>query len=222
MWPTLDVASAPRWRGRQSAQGHLLPALHFPGRECSFAPMDRTPSPRVLFVSLSATHGMAKTNQTAIRLVEGIGVEGDAHAGRTVKHRSRVRQDPSQPNLRQVHLIPAELHDELRIHGFDLLPGQMGENITTRGIDLLTLPKGTLLHIGTEAIVEVTGLRNPCTQLNGLCPGLMTAVLDRDREGNLIRKAGIMGIVLHGGQVHPADEVRVELPPLPHLHLDRV
>ena len=184
--------------------------------------MDRAPSPRVLFVSRSATHSMAKTNQASIRLVEGIGVEDDAHAGSTVKHRSRVRQDPSQPNLRQVHLIHAELHDELRVKGFDLVPGQMGENITTRGIDLLALPKGTLLHIGTEAIVEVTGLRNPCTQLEGLYPGLMNAVLDRDAEGDLIRKAGIMGIVLHGGQVHPADEVRIELPPLPHLRLDRV
>ncbi len=165
---------------------------------------------------------MAKTNQASIRLVEGIGVEDDAHAGSTVKHRSRVRQDPSQPNLRQVHLIHAELHDELRVKGFDLVPGQMGENITTRGIDLLALPKGTLLHIGTEAIVEVTGLRNPCTQLEGLYPGLMNAVLDRDAEGDLIRKAGIMGIVLRGGQVHPADAVRIELPHLPHLRLDRV
>ena len=165
---------------------------------------------------------MSKVIQQSIRLIEGIGVEGDAHAGATVKHRSRVRQDPSQPNLRQVHLIHAELHDELRAKGFELAPGQMGENITTRGIDLLALPKGTLLHIGDEAIVEVTGLRNPCTQLDGLYPGLMNAVLDRDAEGNLIRKAGIMGIVLRGGQVHPADAVRIELPRPPHLPLDRV
>lgn len=151
----------------------------------------------------------------SIRLVEDFGVEGDAHAGATVKHRSRVRRDPSQPNLRQVHLIHAELHDELRTKGFDPGPGQMGENITTRGIDLLALPKGALLHIGAEAVVEVTGLRNPCTQLDGLRSGLMNAVLDRDREGNLVRKAGIMAVVRKGGAVRPGDAIVVHLPTPP-------
>ncbi|MBK8340664.1 MAG: MOSC domain-containing protein [Flavobacteriales bacterium] len=165
---------------------------------------------------------MAKGSQQSIRLLEGLGVEGDAHSGVTVKHRSRVRQDPSQPNLRQVHLIHAELHDELRAKGFELAPGEMGENITTRGIDLLALPKGTLLHIGTEAIVEVTGLRNPCTQLDGLYPGLMNAVLDRDADGNLIRKAGIMGIVLRGGVIRSGDTVQTVLPAFPHQRMERV
>ena len=165
---------------------------------------------------------MAKGNEQAIRLLTSLGVEGDAHAGTMVKHRSRVRQDPSQPNLRQVHLIHAELHDELRARGFDLRPGKMGENITTRGIDPLALPKGALLHIGETAVVEVTGLRNPCSQLDGIQPGLMAALLDRDADNNLVRKAGIMGIVLQGGEVRPGDVIRAELPPLPHIPLDRV
>ncbi|HWA48751.1 MAG TPA: MOSC domain-containing protein [Dongiaceae bacterium] len=155
---------------------------------------------------------MSKRPALSIRLIAGLGVEGDAHAGVTVKHRSRVARDPTQPNLRQVHLIHAELHDELRAAGFALAPGQMGENITTRGIDLLSLPTGTRLHLGPDAVVEVTGLRNPCNQLNGLQPGLMNAVLDRDADGNLIRKAGVMGIVLVGGDVRPGDAIGVEMP----------
>ena len=184
--------------------------------------IDDLPSAKVLAVSSSATHTMAKACQQCIRLIEGLGVDGDAHSGATVKHRSRVRQDPSQPNLRQVHLIHAELHDELRVKGFEIAPGQMGENITTRGIDLLALPKGTVLHIGDEAIVEVTGLRNPCAQLDGLYPGLMNAVLDRDAEGSLVRKAGIMGVVLKSGTVKPSDTITVRLPELPWEKLDRV
>src|SRR6187455_428134 len=144
----------------------------------------------VTTVSRSATHTMSKPSQESIRLVAGLGVEGDAHLGVTVKHRSRVARDPSQPNLRQVHLIHAELHDELRAAGFDVSAGQMGENVTTRGVDLLGLPTGTRLHLGETAVVELTGLRNPCTQLDGLRPGLMAAVLDRDADGNLVRKAG--------------------------------
>lgn len=165
---------------------------------------------------------MAKAEQESIQLRIGLGVEGDAHAGATVKHRSRVRQDPTQPNLRQVHLIHAELHDELRAKGFDLVPGRMGENITTRGIDLLALPKGTLLHIGEAAIVEVTGLRNPCTQLDGIHPGLLKAVLDHDADGDLIRKSGIMGIVLRNGSVKPGDVIGVRFPEPPYVKLDRV
>jgi MOSC domain-containing protein YiiM len=139
--------------------------------------------------------------------------------GVTVKHRSRVARDPSQPNLRQVHLIHAELHDELHASGFSIRAGEMGENITTRGIDLLHLPAGTRLHLGAAAVVEITGLRNPCGQLNRLQPGLQEAVLEHDAQGNLIRKAGIMGIVLSGGEVRPADPIRVELPPEPHQPL---
>lgn len=178
--------------------------------------------PRVIAVHLSASHSFSKQAQPLIRLIEGLGVEGDAHAGATVKHRSRVRQDPTQPNLRQVHLIHAELFDELHLKGFTVTPGLIGENITTRGIDLLALPKGTLLSIGTEAIVEVTGLRNPCSQLNDLQPGLLDAVLDRDEAGGLIRKSGIMGVVRNGGPVAPGDTIVVRWPEPPLERLDRV
>jgi len=176
----------------------------------------------VAAVSRSATHTMTKPNLHGVRLLTGLGVEGDAHLGVTVKHRSRVARDPSQPNLRQVHLIHAELHDELRGAGFEVTPGQMGENVTTRGIDLLGLPTGTRLHLGETAVVEVTGLRNPCGQLDKLQQGLLAATLDRDADGNLIRKAGIMGIVLADGEVRPGDAIGVELPPEPHQPLQPV
>jgi hypothetical protein len=142
----------------------------------------------------------------------GHGVEDDAHLGRTVKHRSRVARDPTKPNLRQVHLIHAELHDELRAAGFVVSAGEMGENVTTRGVDLLGLPTGTRLHLGDSAVVEITGLRNPCAQLDRFQKGLMAAVLARDPQGNLVRKAGIMGVVLSGGEVRPGDAIGVELP----------
>ena len=176
----------------------------------------------VTAVSRNATHTFSKSNQDRIRLLTGRGVEGDAHCGEAVRHRSRVAQDPSQPNLRQVHLLHAELHDELGAAGFDVSAGQMGENVTTRGVDLLGLPTGTRLHLGDAAVVEVTGLRNPCAQLDHFQPGLMTAVLGRDALGNLVRKAGVMGIVLSGGEVRPGDLIRVALPPEPHQPLDRV
>lgn len=173
-------------------------------------------------VSTSPTHTMSKPNVESITLLEGLGIEGDAHMGVTVKHRSRVAQNPNQPNLRQVHLIHSELHDELSSKGFSIKAGQMGENITTSGVDLLKLPKGALLKIGESAVVEVTGLRNPCAQLDGLQEGLMKAVLDRDAEDNLIRKAGIMGIVLKGGIVKAGDTIEVELPEPPFIALERV
>ena len=173
----------------------------------------------VTTVSRSATHTMIKPNEASIRLLTGLGVEGDAHLGATVKHRSRVARDAAQPNLRQVHLIHSELHDELQEVGFAVSAGQMGENVTTRGVDLLELPTGARLHLGDAAVVEVTGLRNPCGQLNGIQPGLMAATLGRDEHGNLVRKAGIMGIVLAGGEVRPGDPIRVELPPQPHRPL---
>ena len=176
----------------------------------------------VTAVGRSARHTFGKPTRDGIRLLAGLGVEGDAHMGETVKHRSRVRQDPSQPNLRQVHLVHAELHDELRAAGFDVSAGQMGENVTTRGVDLLGLPTGATLHLGETASVELTGLRNPCKQLDGLQPGLMRAVLDRDEGGNLVRKAGVMGVVVAGGEVRPGDGVRVELPPGPHRPLEKV
>jgi len=176
----------------------------------------------VVAVCLRSTHTFSKGSQATIQLLAGLGVKGDAHLGKTVKHRSRVAVDPSQPNLRQVHLIHAELHDELRAAGFTVAAGDMGENITTRGIDLLGLPTGARLHLGATAVVEVTGLRNPCAQLDNFQPGLMAAVLGRDEEGRIIRKAGIMAIVITGGAVQPGDRIRVELPPQPHCALERV
>ncbi len=173
-------------------------------------------SPRVIAVSLSAAHSFGKKNRRSIRLVEGHGVEGDAHAGRKVKHRSRVARDPDQPNLRQVHLLQSELFEELHGAGFKVHPGNVGENITTRGIDLLGLPAATRLRLGASAVVELTGLRNPCVQLDRFQPGLMSAVLDRDDDGELVRKAGVMGVVIAGGDVAPADRIAVELPPEPH------
>ncbi len=171
---------------------------------------------------LSPTHTMRKYPQETLTLLKGLGVEGDAHNGETVKHRSRVAQDPTQPNLRQVHLIHFELHKTLKDNGFFVESGQMGENITTEGIDILALPKGTILHIGHTAAVEITGLRNPCYQLNGIQDGLMQAVLGRDDAGNLIRKAGIMGIVLESGLIKVGDTINVELPEKPYVALERV
>ena len=176
----------------------------------------------VTAVCVSGTHTMTKPNVERVRLLTGLGVEGDAHLGVTVKHRSRVARDPSQPNLRQVHLVHAELHDELNQAGFEVYPGYMGENVTTRGIDLLGLPTGTRLRLGATAVVEVTGLRNPCGQLDKLQQGLLAANLDRDADGNLIRKAGIMGIVLADGEVCPGDPIQVELPAEPHQPLEPV
>ena len=176
---------------------------------------------KIVALSKSATHTMRKYNENSLKLLAGLGVEGDAHSGETVKHRSRVAQNPNQPNLRQVHLIHAELHDELKAAGFDVFYGQMGENITTRGLNLLDLPKGTRLKIG-DAVIEITGLRNPCHQLNGIQEGLMQAVLGRDEAGNLVRKAGIMGIVLTDGIIKINDLLHVELPELPFIPLERV
>jgi hypothetical protein len=176
----------------------------------------------VAAVASSGRHTMAKPAQASIRLVAGLGVDGDAHQGRTVKHRSRVRRDPTQPNLRQVHLIGAELHDRLRGEGYDLAAGEMGENVTTRGIDLLALPTGTRLRLGAEAVVEVTGLRNPCVQLDRLRPGLMAAVLDHDADGGLVRLAGVMAVVVEDGEVRPGDTIGVVLPAPPHRRLTPV
>ena len=175
----------------------------------------------VIAVSRSPSHTLSKPNEGSIRLLAGLGVEGDAHMGVTVKHRSRVAKDPTVPNLRQVHLIHAELHDELETAGFRLAPGVMGENVTTRGVDLLGLPTGARLRLG-RALVEVTGLRNPCAQLNKIQPGLMAATLDRDAAGNLIRKAGVMAIVLAAGEVRPGDAIEIELPSAPHHKLEPV
>ena len=178
--------------------------------------MSGSPSGTVVAVSRGDTHGPGKANQARIRLLAGFGVEGDVHAGATVKHRSRVRRDPQRPNLRQVHLIHAELLEELADSGFAIGPGMMGENVTTRGLELLALPRGTRLRLGDQAIVEVTGLRNPCSQLDGVAPGLMAATLDRGTNGELVRKAGVMGVVVAAGEVEPGAPIAVELPAAPH------
>jgi MOSC domain-containing protein YiiM len=174
---------------------------------------------KVVGVSCDNGHNFSKPQRASIRLLKGLGVEGDAHLGATVQHLSRIRRDPTVPNLRQVHLIHAELHDELRAKGFAVEAGDMGENVTTRGIDLLALPLNTRLHLGAAAIVEVKGLRNPCVQIDTFQKGMMQACLDKDDEGNLIRKAGIMGIVIAGGEVRPGDTIRLELPNAPHEKL---
>ena len=178
--------------------------------------------PRVLAVHTSTSHSFSKYAEEAITLVEGQGVLGDAHSGRTVQHRSRVARDPTQPNLRQVHLLHAELFDELVAGGFAVFPGELGENITTRGLDMLALPTGTWLRIGRDAIVEVTGLRNPCSQIERFQRGLTAAVLDRDSEGRLVRKAGVMGVVVQGGEVRAGDAIEATLPALPHTALEPV
>jgi MOSC domain-containing protein YiiM len=176
----------------------------------------------VIAVSSRAGHHFSKTPNLVIRLLKGLGVAGDAHMGETVKHRSRVRKDPTQPNLRQVHLIHAELFGELRAKGFVVQPGELGENITTSGIDLLALPAGTRLHLGASAVVELTGLRNPCVQIDDFQKGLMAATLDRDADGNLVRKAGVMSIVIAEGDVRPGDAIGVEMPAEPRRPLQPV
>jgi len=176
----------------------------------------------VTSVSTSATHAFSKRVVERLRLLAGIGVEGDAHAGTTVKHRSRLAQDPLPPNLRQVHLMHAELHDELLAAGFDVRAGDLGENLTTRGLPLLDLPRGARLHLARGAVLEVTGLRNPCAQIDAFQRGLLRAVLGRDARGGLVRKTGVMSIVLVGGEVQAGDAVEVEWPRGAHLPLEPV
>src|SRR5262249_41012407 len=158
----------------------------------------------------------SKRTVDAVELEAGLGVVGDAHAGRTVRHRSRVKRDPTEANLRQVHLIHGELLDELARRGFEITPGAMGENITTRGIDILDLARGTRLRLGPHAVIEITGLRDPCAQLDALRPGLRAAVLDRDKHGNLVRKSGVMAVVLASGRVRTDDAISVVH--LPYVH----
>ncbi|WP_405495553.1 MOSC domain-containing protein [Streptomyces sp. NBC_00096] len=177
---------------------------------------------QVASVSSNGVYSFTKPTRESITLLEGLGVEGDVHAGVTVKHRSRVAQDPTQPNLRQVHLIHRELFEEVAEAGHELEPGQLGENVTTEGIDLLGLPTGTLLRLGADAVVEVTGLRNPCLQIDAFQHGLLKLVVSRDDEGNLLRKAGIMGVVHRGGTIRPGDSIEITLPPEPHTPLERV
>ncbi|QKG70600.1 MOSC domain-containing protein [Erythrobacter mangrovi] len=177
---------------------------------------------QVVSVARSGEHTFSKRVCEQVTLVERLGVEGDAHLGATVKHRSRVAADPNQPNLRQVHLIAAELLDEMAALGFALGPGDLGENILVRGLSLIDLPRGTRLRLGDRAEIEVTGLRNPCRQIEAFRPGLLKPMVGRDADGKPVLKTGIMGIVLHGGTVRPGDQIAVELPPEPHVRLERV
>ncbi len=176
-------------------------------------------SGRIVATHRSSTHTFSKVPQTSITLVAGLGVAGDAHQGVTVKHRSRVAKDPTQPNLRQVHLVPTELHDALLESGFEVGPGRMGENLTTEGIDLNSLPTGAVLTLGETAQIRITGLRNPCQQLDGLHPGLMKRLIRRDEAGNIVRLAGVMSVVVTGGEVRPGDPIRVTVPDGPHQPL---
>ncbi len=176
----------------------------------------------VVNVSASETHAFSKQSCEVVTLLPGLGIFNDAHCGETVKHRSRVARDPGQPNLRQVHLIHEELFHELLQNGFSVVAAELGENITTRGIALLELPTGTKLHIGSSAVVELTGLRNPCIQIERFQKGLQAAVLGRTKDGSLVRKAGVMGVVAVGGTVCRGNRIAVELPPLPHRPLEPV
>jgi MOSC domain-containing protein YiiM len=177
---------------------------------------------QVIAVAMDDEHRFSKKQINQIHILAGLGVEGDAHLGVTVKHRSRVRADPSQPNLRQVHLIQAELLDELGDQGFKIGPADLGENITTRGVDLLARPRGTVLKLGADGELQVTGLRNPCSQIERFQAGLLKAVLGKRPNGEVIRKTGVMPIVLKGGFVAPGDLIAIELPVPPLLPLEVV
>ena len=179
-------------------------------------------APYIQALASDGAHRFSKQQAESLTLIAGLGVEGDAHAGVTVKHRSRVARDPSQPNLRQLHLLHTEIFEELAPHGFTLKPGDIGENVTTRGIDLLGLGTGTRLCLGTEAVVEITGLRNPCAQLDHFQPGLMAAMLGRDQAGGLVRKSGVMVIVLQGGMLRAGDPIIILPPAGPHRALQPV
>lgn len=177
---------------------------------------------RVVSLSRCETHVFSKQPVAEAQLLAGLGVEGDVHAGQTVRHRSRVAADPGQPKLRQVHLIPIELLHELEGAGYAVAPGRLGENVTTEGIDLLAMPTGTRLTLGTQAVLELTGLRNPCVQLEQVGPGLMQRLVHRDADGRLIRRGGVMAIVLASGLVRAGDPIDVTLPAKPHVAMDRV
>ena len=179
-------------------------------------------SPKVYALSKSEEYSFSKKNYDHLELIENYGVKGDIHAGKTVKHRSRVRKDPSQPNLRQVHLIHKELFDELNSKGYDVQPGNIGENICTVGIDLLNLPEGTILKIGNDAEIKITGLRNPCHQLNDFQAGLMNELVSKDSAGNIIRRSGIMSVVIKSGIIKTHDPIEIKWPAQPHKKLEKV
>ncbi|MDX6363038.1 MOSC domain-containing protein [Streptomyces sp. NPDC058274] len=174
---------------------------------------------KVTAVSSNGTYSFTKPNRESVRLLAGLGVEGDVHAGVTVKHRFRMQRDASAVNLRQVHLMHEELFEELREAGFAVAAGELGENVTTRGIDLLGLPAGALLRLGDEAVVEITGLRNPCAQIDGFQKGLLKQVVGRGTGTGVTHKSGVMSVVREGGVVRPGDPIAIELPDGPHQPL---
>lgn len=173
-------------------------------------------------VCVSGEHAFSKEPAPSVTVLQGLGIQGDAHAGVTVQHRSRVARDPDQPNHRQVHLMHAELHDELRAVGHPVQAGSLGENLTTRGIALLQLPRGARLRVGSSVVLEVTGLRNPCWQIDDFSPGLLKLVLRKEADGTVVRRAGVMAVVLDGGEVRPGDAIEVELPHGPRAPLQPV
>ncbi len=176
----------------------------------------------VIAVCSRDAHLFSKENREEIELIKNFGINGDAHAGMYVKHRSRVKKNPKQLNLRQVHLIPIELLNEMKQHRYDLHPGDLGENITTSGIDLINLPLNSQINIGEEVVLEVKGLRDPCKQIEAFKEGLLKKMITKDADGNLIRKTGIMTIVLGGGIVKPNDKIEVVLPKKPYHKLEVV
>lgn len=175
--------------------------------------------PTIVALSRSETHSMSKQNYDSVKFIEDFGIEGDVHAGKTVKHRYLVFKKKDAPNFRQVHLVHRELFEELADEGFSIQPGMIGENVTTNGIDLLNLPTNTILHLGESVQLKVTGLREPCKQLNGIQPGLLKAVISKDQDGNIFRKTGVMTVVMKGGEVFKKDKIRVEYPPEPYQPL---
>jgi MOSC domain-containing protein YiiM len=201
-----------------SGQEHAPGSARSPAPGAPVAGLASVPDGVVVGVHRSARHGITKATEASITLLTGLGVEGDAHAGETVQHRYQAAKDPTRTNLRQVHLIPTELLDELADQGHPVAPGQLGENVTTSGLDLQALPAGARLHLGPDAVVELTGLRTPCRLIDRVAPGVMSRLIDRD-DGRVVRRAGVMSIVVTGGVVHPGDAVRVVLPagPVPPL-----
>jgi len=176
----------------------------------------------VLALSKSPKHTLIKKNEDSINLIQGLGVEGDAHMGKTVKHRYDVKKNPNKPNLRQVHLIHSELHQELALNGFKVNPGEMGENVTTKGIDLLNLPLNTILKFGDTAIIKITGLRMPCSQLNRIQEGLLNEVIEKTDDGSIMIKAGVFGVVLQAGPIYVQDKITITLPQKPFIKLQSV
>lgn len=174
--------------------------------------------PHVIGVHVGSAHTFSKTSQDVIRLIENHGVEGDAHAGSCDQHLFHIRRFGEQPNLRQVHLIQAEFFDEVAEKEHVVRSGELGENITTRSVDLLNLPTGTRLQLGRDAIIELTGLRNPCHQIDQFQEGLLQHCKEATPNG-VVRKAGVMAIVLHGGDVKANDRIMVDLPAGPHRPL---